>query len=111
VIGGGPLGWETDRGRGVMGLGDGTGTYLDASTAFEGVIRSSEPMRIDGRVKGEIHCEGTGRDRRTGPHRGHDPRRRGRDRRRSAAARCTRRASSRWPPRRGWWASSPRPGS
>ena len=42
-----------------MGMGDGTGTYLDASTAFEGVMRSSEPMRIDGRVKGEIHCEGT----------------------------------------------------
>ncbi len=32
-------------------------TFLDASTVFEGVIRSSEPLRIDGRVKGEIHCE------------------------------------------------------
>jgi cytoskeletal protein CcmA (bactofilin family) len=32
-------------------------TFLDASSVFEGVIRSSEPMRLDGRVKGEIHCE------------------------------------------------------
>ena len=32
-------------------------TFLDATTRFEGVIRSSEPLRIDGRVKGEIHCE------------------------------------------------------
>src|SRR5262249_28744071 len=32
-------------------------TFLDASSAFEGVIRSSEPLRLDGRVKGEIHCE------------------------------------------------------
>ena len=32
-------------------------TFLDASITFEGVIRSDEPLRIDGRVKGEIHCE------------------------------------------------------
>src|SRR5262245_12416572 len=32
-------------------------TFLDASTAFEGVIHSREPLRLDGRVKGEIHCE------------------------------------------------------
>jgi len=32
-------------------------TFLDASSVFEGVIRSSEPLRLDGRVKGEIHCE------------------------------------------------------
>ena len=32
-------------------------SFLDASCAFEGVIRSSEPLRLDGRVKGEIHCE------------------------------------------------------
>lgn len=32
-------------------------TFLDASSAFEGVIHSSEPLRLDGRVKGEIHCE------------------------------------------------------
>ncbi|TMA34136.1 MAG: polymer-forming cytoskeletal protein [Deltaproteobacteria bacterium] len=32
-------------------------TFLDATSAFEGVIRSSEPLRLDGRVKGEIHCE------------------------------------------------------
>src|SRR5262245_58754748 len=36
---------------------DAATTFLDASTAFEGVIRSSEPLRLDGRVKGEIHCE------------------------------------------------------
>jgi cytoskeletal protein CcmA (bactofilin family) len=32
-------------------------SFLDASSAFEGVIRSGEPLRLDGRVKGEIHCE------------------------------------------------------
>lgn len=32
-------------------------TFLDASSAFEGVIHSSELLRLDGRVKGEIHCE------------------------------------------------------
>ena len=32
-------------------------TFLDASSAFEGVIHSSEPLRLDGRVKGEIHCK------------------------------------------------------
>jgi len=32
-------------------------TFLDASSVFEGVIHSSEPLRLDGRVKGEIHCE------------------------------------------------------
>src|SRR5262249_29364645 len=32
-------------------------TFLDASSAFEGVIRSGESLRLDGRVKGEIHCE------------------------------------------------------
>ena len=35
----------------------GIGSFLDASSAFEGVIRSNEPLRLDGRVKGEIHCE------------------------------------------------------
>jgi cytoskeletal protein CcmA (bactofilin family) len=35
----------------------GISSFLDASSAFEGVIRSSEPLRLDGRVKGEIHCE------------------------------------------------------
>jgi cytoskeletal protein CcmA (bactofilin family) len=34
-------------------------TYLDASIAFEGVIHSAERLRIDGRVKGEIHCKDT----------------------------------------------------
>jgi cytoskeletal protein CcmA (bactofilin family) len=33
-----------------------TSSFLDASTEFDGVIRSSEPLRLDGRVKGEIHC-------------------------------------------------------
>ena len=32
-------------------------TVLDSTSAFEGVIRSGEPLRLDGRVKGEIHCE------------------------------------------------------
>jgi len=32
-------------------------TFLDASSVFEGVIHSSEPLRLDGRVIGEIHCE------------------------------------------------------
>jgi|SRR5262249_52645348 len=32
-------------------------TFLDASISFEGVIHGREPLRIDGRVKGEIHCE------------------------------------------------------
>jgi cytoskeletal protein CcmA (bactofilin family) len=32
-------------------------TFLDASSAVEGVIHSSEPLRLDGRVKGEIHCK------------------------------------------------------
>lgn len=35
----------------------GVSSFLDASSAFEGVIRSSEPLRLEGRVKGEIHCE------------------------------------------------------
>ena len=35
----------------------GVGSFLDASSAFEGEIRSSEPLRLEGRVKGEIHCE------------------------------------------------------
>ena len=34
-------------------------TFLDASSAFEGVIHSNEPLRLDGRVKGEIHCTDT----------------------------------------------------
>ena len=36
-----------------------TGSFLDASSAFEGVIHSAEPLRLDGRVKGEIHCKDT----------------------------------------------------
>ena len=36
-----------------------TSTFLDASSVFEGVIHSDEPLRLDGRVKGEIHCKGT----------------------------------------------------
>ena len=34
-----------------------TGSFLDASSAFEGTIHSNEPLRLDGRVKGEIHCD------------------------------------------------------
>jgi cytoskeletal protein CcmA (bactofilin family) len=34
-----------------------TGSFLDASSTFEGVIHSNEPLRLDGRVKGEIHCK------------------------------------------------------
>jgi cytoskeletal protein CcmA (bactofilin family) len=34
-------------------------TFLDASSVFDGVIRSGEPLRLDGRVKGEIHCAHT----------------------------------------------------
>jgi cytoskeletal protein CcmA (bactofilin family) len=36
-----------------------TSTFLDASSVFEGVIHSGEPLRLDGRVKGEIHCKDT----------------------------------------------------
>ena len=37
--------------------GGNTGTYLDASSVFEGTIHSNEPLRLDGCVKGQIHCK------------------------------------------------------
>jgi cytoskeletal protein CcmA (bactofilin family) len=38
-------------------LSSAASTFLDSSIAFEGVIRSREPLRLDCRVKGEIHCD------------------------------------------------------
>lgn len=32
-------------------------TFLDASTRFEGTLRCTESLRIDGSVEGEVHCD------------------------------------------------------
>lgn len=34
-------------------------SIIDRGSAFDGVLRSSRNVRIEGQAKGEIHCEGT----------------------------------------------------
>lgn len=34
----------------------GSTTFLDSSTVFEGKLQCADSLRIDGQVKGEIHC-------------------------------------------------------
>jgi cytoskeletal protein CcmA (bactofilin family) len=36
-----------------------TESIIDRSTAFDGVLRTSRNLRVEGQAKGEVHCEGT----------------------------------------------------
>jgi cytoskeletal protein CcmA (bactofilin family) len=38
---------------------DGEESIIDRSSAFDGVLRTSRNLRVEGQAKGEIHCEGT----------------------------------------------------
>ena len=41
------------------GGANGEESIIDRSSAFDGVLRTSRNLRIEGQAKGELHCEGT----------------------------------------------------
>ena len=44
--------------QGSAGI-DGEESIIDRSSAFDGVLRTSRNLRVEGQAKGEIHCDGT----------------------------------------------------
>ena len=49
----------TMQGGAEMAGMDGEESIIDRSSAFDGVLRTSRNLRVEGQAKGEIHCEGT----------------------------------------------------
>lgn len=48
---------ESDAARPLGEAGE--ESVIDRSSAFDGVLRTSRNLRVEGQAKGEIHCEGT----------------------------------------------------
>ncbi|HEU5328222.1 MAG: bactofilin family protein [Thermomicrobiales bacterium] len=49
----------TIRGGGFTNEMSGEESVIDRSSAFDGVLRTSRNLRIEGQAKGELYCDGT----------------------------------------------------